>query len=480
MITNEAIRSSIPLVQALNAKGLNVVPIENSPLAALVNATGGVEITSTEGGDLDLLYLTAEIANSTNDVSGVVPNQHNIISDELAPAIGAKLRNHIAYAKNVVSPNIEALATKTKAIMDGFSPSELLGLEITTFTAPKLFGNPALLSSAQQVAEVKFDAGYALPFAMPMISAEDLIKIISENVSGLGKDLEIWIGALGNAKIEEIYRDFFTNESKLIGRVTIGGFVNQLGGLGGGVSCDIDKLLAVHLMARALFTAVPAGLEISIAKYETEFAYLRDITGSRLYSEAQAHDAAIASNDVLIKSIDGQKVMVYEENYKRFLDEGGDNEVIFGALVSNSRLFRVKELIDARAALETAWNRQLGIVSVTEANRRFVRVKGTLRNVFAKMMAEEKEVDPQLNLDPIIKLFDQELDSLVEKDMECIYTLSTRLLCRSRYAHTDAEMILEGINRVCKENPKLDVREAAAISAINYCAYWLFSQLRVV
>jgi hypothetical protein len=74
----------------------------------------------------------------------------------------------------------------------------------------------------------------------------------------------------------------------------------------------------------------------------------------------------------------------------------------------------------------------------------------------------------------------EELSEVSEIDMKDLWSVSLKLVCRSRFDHTQAERILSGIEEVKRDNPSIDVREAAAVSMIKYVAYWVSSQLKLI
>ena len=76
--------------------------------------------------------------------------------------------------------------------------------------------------------------------------------------------------------------------------------------------------------------------------------------------------------------------------------------------------------------------------------------------------------------------FGELLEEVRENELDDLYSLALRLVCEARFSHTDARTILAGIERVKRENPSVDVREAAAISVIEYVATWASKQFRVV
>ena len=79
----------------------------------------------------------------------------------------------------------------------------------------------------------------------------------------------------------------------------------------------------------------------------------------------------------------------------------------------------------------------------------------------------------------VFSTFVELLSGVRSQEIECIDSLCLRLVCAARYPHTAAFAILDGVNAAMVANPKLDIREAAAISAARYAAKWVAEQFKV-
>ena len=81
-------------------------------------------------------------------------------------------------------------------------------------------------------------------------------------------------------------------------------------------------------------------------------------------------------------------------------------------------------------------------------------------------------------LDKAQTIFNREVDNIRMFDMEDIYGIATKLICKSRFFYTDAESILTDINEAKKINPNIrDVREASLIATIHYVVDYIADQM---
>jgi hypothetical protein len=84
------------------------------------------------------------------------------------------------------------------------------------------------------------------------------------------------------------------------------------------------------------------------------------------------------------------------------------------------------------------------------------------------------------NIEAVRKLFNVVMLDIKQADIDDLYNLCMKVVCRARYYNTDAELILQGINNAKRDNPDINIREAACVSAINYVAAWVARMLKVV
>ena len=255
-------------------------------------------------------------------------------------------------------------------------------------------------------------------------------------------------------------------------------YISQTKSNYGRSAIDVNRLLAIHLIARNLFDNPPEGTSASLSTFNSIVAAIRDNAGTRLYFENQEYYDEIGKRKILIRSINGSKVTVNGEVYRTWINEGGENEILFGNSLMARPVMDVVTITEKKNEFINEWNRHCALISTAEANRKFVRMKEILLSSFRNQLIEDQ--DPELNREAILRIFQEKLQAIRESDLECLYTLSLRMICQSRFPQTDAEEILLGINRVAKENPKLELREAAAIAVIEYIATWIAQQMKVV
>lgn len=475
MLTIEAIKSAAPLAEDMVNRGFTIIPVENSPLAALVKE-------SIPGVSTNIIGHVPNIDSSCDNVhhysnleqpgTGIKP--HDMVMDEIVPVIASAVKNHIAHARGIVVPLVEDMVNQVKENLVALTPSSLLGLEVIVFNPPAPFTNTVFENSIGKFANAVYDASYTLPFTLPEVTIEELDKIIKTNSNELDKDVSEWLISKNEDFMMSVWVNFFMGKTTL----NLHSFINDNPSGFGRSNINIEKLIAIYLIARNLFDTPPNNTFVSLEKFNEVISTVRDIAGSRLYFENMDYYEEIGKRKILVRSIANNKIIVNGPVYKEWIKNGGENEVLFGNSLIKNPVRDIDSINERKVALITEWNRHSALITSTEAIQKFARIKQILLSVFRKQIVEAN--DPELNKEAAIKTFEEQLDYIRESGMECIYSLSLKLICRSRFANTDAENILLSINRISKDNPKLDIREVATIAVIEYIATWVTSQLRVV
>ena len=479
MLTTKSIESAIPLAQEFLNNGMSIIPVENTPLATLVQESMPLHdphvassMTDNEYSFNNGVFNVEFTANQKQPGTDIIP--HDVKLDEIVPIVADTVRRAVAHARSTVVPLVDDLVNRVKTTVDQMTPSSLLGMEVVIYNPPKPLINAVFENTLTKYSDINYDAGLTLTFSLPEIQEDELRKLINTNSNELEKDIDEWLANCGSGFLYTVWREFFMLQKAS----NMHAYISQTKSNYGRSSVDIDRLLAIHLIARNLFDNPPEGTSSNLATFNTLVSALRDNSGTRLYFENQEYYDEIGKRKTLVRSIIGPKVIVNGEVYRSWIAEGGENEILFGNTLLTKPVLDVNSITEKKDELLKEWNKHCALISTAEANRKFVRMKEILFSSFRSQLIDDQ--DEELNREALLRTFQEKIQTIRESDLECLYTLSLRLICQTRFPQTDAEEILLGINRVAKENPKLDVREAAAVAVIEYIATWISQQMKVV
>lgn len=477
MLTREAIDSSIPLAQKFDAAKLVVEAVENSPLQALVVASRSapefmvpVGSEGAVGYDPDvetMLYM----ANKQDELGG---NRHNEVMDEVTEVVSEAVLKHLNFAKTVVSPLVTDLAERVIGSLNELSASSLLGMEVVVVDPPLPLTNPLLESSISRFENVAWD-NPPLRFNLPSKTASEIIELMKVGTVRLDKDIEEWVATKGTSFVLGVWEKLFQqfqiapNDPKTY---TFRDFADH-------PVEGQDYSLAIYLLARNLEDNPPEGVEMSAAAYSDLMVQFRNQAGQRLVHYLDKFQTIVKTGQLVVSSTDRQ-ITVNGAVYRQWIEAGGENEVLFGNMLTRP-VVSIADAVTARAEeFKKAWDRHSALVATVESNKRFNRIKDILGSHFRMQLSEDGDETVLASSMMIQQKFNDLLAGVREEETQNVYELCLKLVCRSRFPSSAAEEILMGIENAKRENPNLDIREAATVATYRYIASWVASQFKVV
>lgn len=473
MLSKEALTSALPLATVFDDRRILVMPVAGTPLAKLVEATrSDSKLMATIGGEFN--PLIDEIAYMANVKDPVLEHSlHDRVMDEITTVCIEAVRNHMSQARTVVAPAVQEMVEKTAEAMGALAPSSLLGMEVVSWLPPAPMTSPAFETMVRKFQEVPYDVP-RMGVNCPDVGMKELTDMLLSGSGSVDASVGEWIAAKGESFFVGLWSDMF--QMKPVGEHDS---PRDFRSYMEDPEYGLDNALAVFLWARKLVEGALPETNMPARSFETYMAEFRDQAGARLCRGFDEMATAF-KNKQLIKAVYGNVTVVFDNVYKEWLEEGGSNEVLFGNLLSQPFSTHT-DVINARAAeLKQKWNTHAALTKLTEANRNFMRTKDILRTVFEAQIQTLSDPDEANanNLTQVMKLFEEQLDNVRVDELENLWGVCLRLVCRSRFYRTDAERILTGVERAKKANPEIDVREAAAASMIEYIGHWVASQLR--
>ncbi|WP_144106709.1 hypothetical protein [Paraburkholderia sp. BCC1886] len=472
MLNEKELMSSLPLTERLDAAGYALHPVGGTPLEALVAASRSDSglYDMAQGNVGQLVVNIGVMANKQQPFLGCA--EHDVVLDDIVATACDAVKNHIAVARGVVAPVVKDLYSRVSDSLGELTRSSLLGMEVEVQGEPKPLNNGALQAAIRKFERVSFDSP-SLSLALPDMTVSELAELAGSGSGSLDGDVAEWLAAKGDGFLSRVWKGMFQQGSDAKFR----NFAEWVGDRVEGV----DVALAVFLFTRKLFEGKPMeGTNMSLANYRGVLAEFRDQAGATLCRALDKVERSVRSG-ILVRDIVGAKTVVYEPVYRQFLEAGGTNEMLFANALTMPLATSLDAILAKKDQLATRWNTHTGITKTAEANKRFNKAKELLNHHFRAQLSDHIDGADGFdhNRDLIVKLFNEQLALVTLGDLDDLYNLCLKLVCRSRYFQTDAERILGGIDRAKRENPTLSVREAATVSIVDYIAFWVASMLRI-
>ena len=479
MLSKEALKAAMPLTEVLDGAGIYLTAIDQTPLSALVKATrsddrfSGVHPSGETGYHIEVETIEY-MANKKDDVLGVCA--HDVAMDEIIEVATKAVQGHMLFAKTVVAPTVQALAERVMEALNAVTPSSLTGMEVVVRQVAKPLENPSLEASVRRFEEIASDSP-ALVLNLPDRTVAELTELMLTGTAGLDRDIKEWLAVKGESFLIDLWQGVFQQKPAELNEREVRVFADYVSHRLNGP----DNALAIYLLARTLVEEPLEGTQMPLAVYENAIVQIRDQAGLRVVYALNDIDRNKKSG-ILVLDQTERTVTVNGSVYREWIEQGGENEVLFGNMLEQPSVITIHAIDEKKAHFLSQWNRHLALVATVESNRRFNRTKELLEKVFSAQLLEVTEGEEAVtaNRETVLAMFREQLEVVREDELADLYSLCLRLVCRSRFHRTDAERILSGIERIKRENPRIDVREAAAMSLIEYVAYWLTAQFKPV
>lgn len=495
MIDRKSVITSAALAEHLATKGYYIAAKPNTPLAELTNIADYMSTSIVVGepkdisDDISQNAYTMELATYYENVTfgGLdSPSKNDISFDAYIETISKHAKAHVGFAKNVVKPVIMDYAQKvTEAVnsqpkLSPYSDFCIDPVDLPEVLFEKSFYNALKVYKGKVPLKPRESLGLeskTLDEVLELMSTgdqtlDDLVKVFALQYNETQKDILV-----------DIYENFFRSPSAT---VAVGRAITYDTLLGMNIFDKANIALVVYLIAQRLFNSVDESARgMSINDYTNRVAEVRDFAGTVLLQSVDQAENYQKSATIIVETNPSRKYCkVYAPNYQKWLDNGGSPEIIFGVLLTGRRTYSEATINTFIDEIKKSWESYVTFYSTSEANLQFERFIMVLKHCYAEIMTEFSEEEMEyINfdsnfLDKAQTIFNKEVDHIKMFDIDDIYGIATKLICRSRFFYTDAESILTDINQAKKINPNIkDVREASFIATIHYVVDYIADQM---
>lgn len=423
-------------VSALDGKA--IVPLPGTPLAQLM------EVTYQEGfGDV----------SSNRDFAGVVA--HDAIMSALVKTGADTIKTSIRRAREVVKPIVNEITETIGDKIDTMVANKL-SHKITIESYPLIYNVPALGEITTRF-QSETDINTKIPAAaVPDLSLEQIIGVMKTNISSINEGLD---------KINEnnpgIYSEVF------------GALFEQ--DRGHRWITDDAAVIVAFFMCRGMLDQW-ADLDLRSDGLKLHLTTLSAFFGRKINRTLNKREGD-NRRGLIIKRVVGKEIIVSADTYIDWLDKGGRPEVVLGSVMGGLGAISVKGFeIHMDAALRVYEQKAATNDALVSSTKRST-TRDLVRSEIAKIINTDDmfvDVRPQLHerLDTVIN------EVSLRNDGTYAYVLA--VVCRTLFKDTDALKVLNGIDEVMADQPKLTARDAATIVYHELVVGWITSQYKVV
>ena len=480
MITESLINTVRPLAEIIVNKNMAVTALNDTEIGTLVS-TLPVQTTSdsftTEATSDELNYFFGSLIDLTsNKPEGA--STYSGIKETLANQIANEVKGHLNILRNIVKPELARYIEQVKTTMSQVSPDNAHNdCSIKVLLTPEPLVNKDVVKDIKSYTEVK------------TTPPESLVTLGSMSYNELLSKLSNGSDSYNNAVVAYLSRnqEFITNLwERMFGDGDLS--YNDLENLS--FTNKLETFTCLYLFSRYLINEPDLSkVTVSLNKFNQWTLQFKEwvcITLRQLYALL---DLYVDTKTLVVEVESGNKtIYVLNDVYLPWLESGGDVDVLYGLTVSNSKFSTVNQIEVNKEALLSIWYNYNALFEAKNATRMAEIIRNTLRATFYRQLEELSDLEKEYLteekgfLDKATSRFEEELGNILTQELtpDNIESLVTKLLCRSRFYFTDAEIFIQLMNEEAHKNPSINPRQAALLAQIEITAIYLADQLQLV
>lgn len=470
MINDYSINAAYDLAEKIGLTGRVLRPLSGTPLEILTMASCPRNADANpDSNDGNVLSVPAKWLDT---------DEHNAAMEHIVSMSVKGVEAAIHNAKNVVNPIILNVVSKYEDFVSNSINATNNAVSIEPDFLPAFWESPVLQSLVERFDGVAMQK-VKLNIKFPSLTDEEIEASVSVGNVRFDKEVSEYIALLKTkeygVRLADVYKTVFSFEGQGVSGLEdlIDPFTNNR-----------DVALCTFILANKFMNSAPEGMSVSLSEYRAYVSSILEQAGRSVCRILQKNEADIKNNvlvtgypTVAFGSSQRYPINVNGAVYNRWLKEGGQPEVIFGAYVSD-RQRSYTALLERKDEYLAAWQREKKLLDTKiRLELRYFKEQALTKAYFTVLNELPDEVRTGSVTEMSGRVSDL-LNGLKTHNFENVHELIRMLVCRSIFNHTDAEVILVGIDEAVKAHPELDIREAALLAVIDYVGTWVASQIK--
>lgn len=476
MLSTQSINSQYPLAADLDRRGILVMPIEGSILSELASASY-TDDAIFHTYQAPYKFDTSEFKRQTEATDPVLGRvRHNDLMEAVVERVYTAVSNYLLYTRTTVVPMINEFIEGIRVPLENAGRANTLDLEIVTHNLPLVYTNPRIIEEVSRAKDIPF-LNEPLGVGIPTQNYETVQELIKTGVASVDAQVEEMCKKIGPDKLVTIVNDIFSYPSVSTSLIEY-------------LRRGPEYPIIAWLVARKHWDKVIEGTSITLSQYTDRMVKIRDQAAKQILDALYVFEMDQKAG-ILIKSYGkpirfagrtiSSQIVVNQPVYEQWLKSGGDNNALFGSVVSGNGAIRVEDIDKNLSQYQEAWQNYMTVNATIESMNRFTACKNIVRAEMGDTLAAAShDVAPPQNRQTIMAAFEEELAKTKEDDLRDVPNWVMRLITKSIFAHTDAYCILHALHQVRMANPKMSADEAADIAGALYVADWISAQFKIV
>lgn len=486
MITPNVARAAETVAYNLKLQGISVTAKENTPLQFLTyGLAGAANLAITADGISNEDSIIPSAITAAVQASMAINDPQNRLSDfdekseHLTKLIVNGVTATLNLARNVAIPYIsEVVEAVEKAYSDKVNAVDH-GLHVVTDGYSKIWDNARLYQLVERFEKSAF-VNVPAPNNYPELPVDKILYRLQTGVKALDEDVTAWVNDVGTEFVVNLYNNFYrVNPGKR--RDTVSLTSTELDILGGR-----DALIGIYLLGNGLSRSLPDGVAVELTRLEMQMAQWLQQVGARLTANLEGRERAVKSKQLVVRYPGGaalastadpsilNAIVVNNDVYKEFLEEGGSPEVLFGSYLTNQS-YSYSELLARSNDFTNAWNRELALIKTRAASNKLEIVRKAIHASIATIINRDADQMEGFGGRPALheKLAVQ-VNNLYLGDLTDIYTTVRGVISRLLFENTDVPKVLSAMAAATdKDESNESIRHVAAAVTLDLIVEWL-------
>lgn len=485
MLRETSVDSVMTLANKVADAKIVVEALPQSPLAQAVEACYTPILESTYIKDASLYDVRYRLldASRTAGVDKVV--KHDQVMENIVDVISKSVTGSLNLAKNVVNPIVKAVVGDAELAIRAADIKQVNILSVMPDFFKKLWLSPVFETMVDRYSDAPINEVQIMRIHAQK-TPEEINQLVNTGASRFDTEVQQWVAEMPADFLLSVYNDFFAKEEYAPGQPQVAKynvFNDVLNGTG-----NREVVLAIHLISRKLKGDIQEGLNMDLGDYREYMTKVMEQSGRALCRILEKRTRDLKNRTLLVSwpattpelvNADTGVITVMGEVYNDWLAEGGAPEILFGSYLTDKN-GGYNALLQAGAEYKKAWQRQAALLRTHAMSSRYNTALVAIRNAVTKQInAIPDEQLVVVSRAALHKRLVEELDGVSGRDLEDLYGVARKVVCRVMFAHTDAEKILAAIDEVGRANPDMDIREAALYGTIDYVVAWMAQQFKI-
>jgi len=473
MLSRSTTNAVYDLAQQVTENNIRLVAIDESPLTALINASispsmaSGHQLPYANRADDEISPMNFVGASRMKNAEGA--SEHDLVMDELIETVSEAVARNLNWTRNDVIPMIELVQEEAQKAINEAAVQGQNPYTIVPFFYDAAWNCDELVALAEKYVSVPRQSvklTQVIPLPEDKTVRETLMASAPARVISAVEEL---LARHGDEWAHAVYETVF-------GAGHYSTLDDQLS-----ISYDrVDDAMLIMLLANQLAQHVPDSVNMSLDSFNSYMATILSQAGAQVQRILRRRQE-LQQQKVLVlarpsRHADYGNLIVNGDVYNEWLHDGGSPEILMGAVIAG-RSENYQMLLSEKAQNEASYRAVAEHLKSELAYSKFNALMKSFRESMTQIinnMDDDECVVPRsvYHTNLAYRLTRIHLD-----DVNDLIIPTRKVVCRTLWAHTDAEKYLEAMEAQTRAHPNMPMREAALLAAIDITVEWLMGQL---